>query len=280
MAGQAKPPKDGADGHAFSQGDSAEIEQRARLNTPKIYEILRREGEEEMERPAVSLWWSGVAAGLSMSLSLLTQTVLQSHLPDTAWRPLVTSLGYTTGFLVAVLARHQLFTENTITAVLPVASELTLRNLLRMGRLWGVVLAANFAGTLAAALFYFYAPVIDPGLRGAMLEIAHHALEPAPAAMFFKAIGAGFIIAAMVWLMPSAQTTQLHVIVLMTYLIAAAGFAHIVAGSLEAFMLVLDGRLALWPMLSGFVAPTLAGNIIGGTLLFALISYGQVAKEM
>jgi formate/nitrite transporter FocA (FNT family) len=245
-----------------------------------IYEILRREGEEEMDRPVTSLIWSGVAAGLSISFSLVAQGVLQSHLPDTPWRTLITSMGYTTGFLIAVLARHQLFTENTITAVLPVVVRLSLPNLARMGRLWGLVLAANLIGTLIAALFCTYTPVISPDLRAAMLQISGHSIGQAPVDVFFKAIAAGFLIAAMVWLLPSAATAQFHVIFLMTYLIAVGGFAHVIAGSFEAFMLVADGRLQVWPMVTGFEAPVLLGNIIGGTMLFSLISYGQVAKEM
>jgi formate/nitrite transporter FocA (FNT family) len=33
-------------------------------------------------------------------------------------------------------------------------------------------------------------------------------------------------------------------------------------------------------MLGAFVAPVLVGNIIGGTALFALLSYAQVMKEI
>ena len=92
-----------------------DIEDRARLRTPVIYEIVRREGETEMDRPVISLWWSGVAAGLSISFSLLAQAVLWMHLPATPWRPLVSGFGYSVGFLIVVLARQQLFTENTVT---------------------------------------------------------------------------------------------------------------------------------------------------------------------
>ncbi len=245
-----------------------------------IYEILRREGEEEMDRPATSLLWSGLAAGLSISFSLIAEGVLRSHLPDTPWRPLITSLGYTIGFLIAVLARHQLFTENTITVVLPVVARPSLQNLARMGRLWGLVLIANLAGTLLAALFCTFTPVFSPDLRGAMLEISRHSIAHAPLDVFVKAIAAGFLIAAMVWLIPSADTAQFHVILVMTYLIAIGGFAHVVAGSFEAFMLVANGQLQIWPMITRFEAPALLGNIIGGTALFSLISYGQVAREM
>jgi formate/nitrite transporter FocA (FNT family) len=98
--------------------------------------------------------------------------------------------------------------------------------------------------------------------------------------MFFKAISAGFIIAAMVWLIPSAEAAQFWVITLMTYLIAAGGFVHIVAGSVEAFLLVVNGELGIGRMVIDFMVPTLLGNIVGGTALFALISYAQVMKEI
>ena len=66
----------------------------------------------------------------------------------------------------------------------------------------------------------------------------------------------------------------------MTYLIAIGGFAHIIAGSFEAYMLLLNGQFAVGQMVTGFAAPVLLGNIIGGTVLFTLIAYGQVAKEV
>jgi formate/nitrite transporter FocA (FNT family) len=65
-----------------------------------------------------------------------------------------------------------------------------------------------------------------------------------------------------------------------TYLIVIAGFTHIVAGSVEAFLLVLNGQFGLGQMLADFTVPVLLGNIIGGTALFAVISYAQVMKEM
>ena len=115
-----------------------EIEEVSDLSTPRtpvIYEVVRRLGEEEMERPATSLWWSGVAAGLSISFSLLAQAILKTHLPDAAWTELISSLGYCVGFLIVILGRQQLFTESTITVVLPVLKDFTWQNLFNMGRL-------------------------------------------------------------------------------------------------------------------------------------------------
>jgi formate/nitrite transporter FocA (FNT family) len=264
----------------ISGREADDVKELSSPRTPVIYEVVRKLGDEEMDRPIFSLWWSGVAAGLSISFSLLTQAILQSHLPDASWRLLFTSLGYCVGFVMVVLSRQQLFTENTITAVLPVVANPTVANLWRLLRLWSVVLAANMAGTFVAALLCTVTPVLSPELKAAMLDIAGHITHHSWMEMAVRAIASGFLIAAMVWLLPSAEAAQFHVIVMITYLIAAAGFMHIVAGSVEAFFLALNGYLAVQPMITHFFVPVLIGNVIGGTALFALIAYAQVVKEI
>lgn len=256
------------------------VEERTSPPTPVIYEVVRRHGDEEMQRPAVSLWWSGVAAGLSISFSLLAQAILNLRLPDTSWSPLVSSLGYSVGFVIVILSRQQLFTENTVTVVLPVMAKPTPRNLLYLGRMWSIVLAANLTGTLFAALLCHYTPVVGDDLRAAMVEIGRHMLESSPTVMFFKAVSAGFLMAAMVWALPGSGTASLPVIVIMTYLIAIGGFAHIVAGSMEAFLVVAAGDLGPGSLVARFLAPTLIGNVVGGTGLFALLAHAQVMKEL
>jgi formate-nitrite transporter family protein len=269
-----------SNGEPITEPEVEKVEERSRPRTPVIYEVVRRLGEEEMVRPVVSLWWSGVAAGLSISFSLLSQAILNLHLPDTQWRPLISSFGYSVGFVIVVLARQQLFTENTITVVLPVMACFTAKNLARLARMWGIVLAANLAGTLVAASFCTLTPVMGPELRESMLGISRGILEYGWIELFFRGISAGFLIATMVWLIPSAATAQFYVVVLMTYLISIGNFAHIIAGSMEAFMLVVNGEAELWRIIQGFLAPVLLGNIAGGTVLFAVISYAQVMKEI
>jgi formate/nitrite transporter FocA (FNT family) len=256
------------------------IEERSIPRTPVIYDVVRRYGEEEMSRPLTSLWWSGLAAGLSMSFSLLAEAIVRMYLGEGGWQTLVVSLGYPLGFVMVVLGRQQLFTENTITVILPVMAEPSSRNFVRAGRMWAIVLAANLAGTLFAALFCTFAPVIDPELRNAMLAVSAHAMQHAWLEMLFRGITAGFLMAAMVWLIPSADTAQFYVIVLITYVIGVGDFPHIVAGSVESFLLVANGQLGVGSMLGGFTLPVLLGNMIGGTALFALLSYAQVMKEI
>lgn len=178
---------------------------------------------------------------------------------------------------MVVLSRQQLFTESTVTAVLPVVAKLTRANLLRLARLWSVVLLANMAGTLIAALLCTFTPVLTPDLKTAMLDIAGQILNHSWLEMLFRAIASGFLIATMVWLIPGAEAAQFHVMVAVTYLIAAAGFMHVVAGSVEALFL---GHLGVLPMVTDYFVPVLAGNIIGGTALFALIANAQVMNEI
>ncbi len=112
-----------------------------------IHEIVRDQGEEELERSFGGLAWSGIAAGLSIGFSFLTQATLQARLPDAAWRPLVSGFGYSVGFLIVILGRQQLFTETTLTAVIPVLTRRDMRTLLLALRVWLVVLSANLAAT-------------------------------------------------------------------------------------------------------------------------------------
>jgi formate-nitrite transporter family protein len=273
--------------HSIATLNAAKIDEKAdRVEetttplTPVIYETVRRSGEQEMSRPSWSLAWSGVAAGLSISFSLLAQAILRQHLPDAPWRELVAALGYPVGFVMVVLARQQLFTESTITVILPLIAQPTRRHFLSAGRLWAIVLSANLVGTGLAALFCALTPVLDPPLLEQMHIISRHAMAHEFWPMLLRGVGAGYLMAATVWLMPAAGPAQFQVVVLMTYLIGVGGFAHIVAGSLEAYLLLLSGELGPAAALSGFALPALLGNIIGGSALFAMMAYAQVRHEI
>ena len=273
--GQGKRPLKGID-----KQEIRDIEEMSSPRAPVIYEVVRRLGDEEMERPITSLWWSGVSAGLSISFSLLAQAILEMHLPDTPWRLLVAGFGYCVGFLMVILGRQQLFTESTITAVLPVLSKVSWQSIWGMARIWLIVLIANLTGTLFAAMFCTFTPVLPADLLAGMLKISSALLSLGWWNMAFRGVTSGFLIAAMVWMIPSAENAKFLVITLMTYLIAIGGFTHIVAGSMEAHMLVLNGEWEWWQMLGQFLLPVLLGNMIGGTALFALISYAQVMEEI
>jgi formate/nitrite transporter FocA (FNT family) len=268
------------DQRGISEHEVEDIEELSTPRSPVIYEVVRRLGDEEMERPLTSLWWSGLAAGLSISFSLLAQGILHAHLPDAPWRLPIEAFGYSVGFLIVVLGRQQLFTESNITVVLPVLKELTPYNVWRMTRLWVIVLVANLAGTLFAAVFSTYFPVVPQELYASMLAISREMARLTWWQMCFHGVTSGFLIAAMVWMLPTAESAKVAVITLMTWLIAVGGFTHVIAGSMEAYLLVFAGDWEWWRFITSFFIPVLIGNMVGGTALFALISYAQVMEEI
>lgn len=267
-----------------AEGLSEREKDKVRDEVPKraavVYEIIRVQGETELTRPFSALWWSGVAAGISIGLSFLTQAALSAQLPQSEWTPLVAKLGYAVGFLVVILGHQQLFTENVLTAVLPVISRKSVDWLKRMLRLWGVVLAANVFGCFIFALFVAKLPIVDGDMTGALNQIVRHLMENTPWEMFVKGIGAGWMIAALVWIISSSEGAEFLVITLLTYLIALFGLTHIVAGTAEAIYGVLQGLITIEKAVLGFFLPTLAGNIFGGTILFSVLSYAQVREEI
>jgi formate/nitrite transporter FocA (FNT family) len=256
------------------------VEEEQGLSAPAIYETIRREGDEELERPGLSLALSGLMAGIAIGFSVVGEAMLRAYLPDQPWRHLVESFGYTFGFVIIIMARLQLFTENTMSPVLPLLVAPSWGAAGRTLRLWGIVLAANLAGCLLFAATLVGARPVPAEVFDAALGISHHMMELDVTQMFVRGIFSGWLIAALVWMLPSAKSAKLWVIVLMTYIIAAGSFTHVVAGSVEAFMLVLHGDLGLARMVLEFFLPVLAGNVAGGTLVFAVLSYGQIAHEI
>lgn len=245
-----------------------------------VHEVVRAQGEEELDRPVLSLLLSGFAAGLAISFSLLTQAFLHARLPQTASSELVEGLGYPVGFIIVVLGRLQLFTESTVTPVLPVVSRPSARNLVRLLRLWGLVLAANLLGTLLVAWLCAHSLIVSPVHRGDMIELARELVFHDALTTFYHGIPAGFLVASIAWILPNARGSEVLLVTVIAYIIGIGGFSHVVVGSTKAWMLWLGGEVSLTHALIGLLLPSLLGNILGGTGLFALLAHGQVRHEL
>jgi formate/nitrite transporter FocA (FNT family) len=165
-------------------------------------------------------------------------------------------------------------------AVLPLANAWSWRNLVRTLRLWVLVFLANMAGTLAVAIILPHAGLVTGPELDAMQNIAGVLKELTPLSAFTRGIPAGFILATIAWLMPNARGQEIWVVTLLTYIVSIAGFSHVIAGSAEAWLLVMTGHASFGFALFGFILPALCGNIIGGTGLFAVLAHAQVRSEL
>ena len=264
----------------LNKAERETIEKRKSPAARVVHEVIRQQGIEELERPTASLLWSGVAAGVVIWLSLIAQAALELRLPDSPWKPAIASLGYSVGFVVVILGRLQLFTESTIVAVLPLATNVSWANLGRTLRLWGLVFAANMVGTLAVAAILPHTGLVTGEQLSAMLQISSHLTEMTPLDAFQRGIPAGFILATIAWLLPNARGQEIWVVTLLTWIISLASFSHVIAGSAEAWLLTTTGQASVWFAIFGFILPALAGNIVGGSGLFAVLAHAQVRSEL
>ena len=245
-----------------------------------IYRAIRSDGDNALAMTSAELAWSGLAAGLSMSFSLAAEGVLRSHLPDAEWRPLVAKFGYTIGFLIVILGRQQLFTEQTLTAMLSLFSkerhEGTLGN---VARLWTIVLIANLVGSAIFAAAALWTPAFTHEMRLAFAEIGHEALNPGFVSNFVRAIFAGFLIATMVWLLPGSGESRMWIVIIIAWVVGIASLTHVIAGSAETLFVVFRGERAMSDYLLNFLLPAFLGNSIGGVALVAALAHAQHAPE-
>lgn len=245
-----------------------------------IHDIIREDGERELERSINALAWSGFGAGLSMGFSFLVLAVIRAYLPDSPWRILVSGFGYTTGFMIVVLGRQQLYTESTLTAVLPVLTKRTVASVLKMLRLWAVVLLANIVGTFLFSWLMSVPDLFNSEVTVSLTAVGQEALKDPFWPMTIKAMLAGWLIALMVWLMPSAGQSRLLLVLILTYTVAISHFSHLIAGSVEVAYLVVTGQISLWHYIGHFFIPTFLGNTVGGTSLVALLNHAPVREEL
>jgi formate-nitrite transporter family protein len=271
--------RDGAGGGAapdLREHEAAEVEGRGAPRPVVVYEVIRREGEEELRRTWSALAWSGLAAGLSMGFSLVAQGLIRSRLPDAPWRPLIVNFGYSIGFLIVILGRQQLFTENTLTPILPLLNKPSGGTLWRVARLWAVVLTTNLIGAFLFAWVVGHTAVFRPAVRDAFTAIGQEAMDGAFWTILLRAIFAGWLIALMVWLLPGAETSRPMIIIILTFLVGLGGLAHIVAGAVEVFYVLTTGAASWAHGIGGWLVPTLIGNCIGGLSLVAALNHAQV----
>ena len=175
---QAMPA--GADSPHLDSRESDQAASDAPIRALVIHEVLRDEGEFELRRPPAALLWSGLAAGLSMGFSFLVLALLYAYLPDQPWRRALASFGYSVGIVIVVLGKQQLFTETTLTAMLPVLLRPRWISVGILLRMWSIVLIANIAGTLVFALLLSRQDLFAPEVRDSLSATAAVSVHGAP----------------------------------------------------------------------------------------------------
>jgi len=251
-------------------------EEGTRFTANEIHEHILKEAEGELERPVSELSLSGLAAGLSIGFSFLAVALVAGHMPP-EHHAIAAALVYPVGFIYVVLARHQLFTENTLEPVIPLLEQRDAKTLKQVLRLWAIVLPANLIGAALFAFVLARTQTIEPSLHSSLMETAREATKGTASVIFLKAIWAGWLVALMAWVIASTHETiaQILLVWLTTAPIAGLGFKHSIAGATEAFYRAWTGDAPFSAMMTQFEIPALLGNIVGGVVLVALVNHGQ-----
>jgi formate/nitrite transporter FocA (FNT family) len=280
------PPPKSADAKAaepsnpFGKKSVRQPETGTRLSALEIHENIRAPAVEELERPASSLLFSSLAAGMLIGFSFLASGFASYYAPE-PYKHALASMAYPLGFVFVIMGRSELFTENTLEPVIPLLHKRdgkTLRQLLRM---WGLLIIGNLVGAAILGWLLGTTTMIEPTLHPSLQKIAADAAQGGFGEVFYKAIFGGWLIALLAWLLASTvdSIAQLFLIWVTTAPIAAFHFRHSIAGSVEVFYRAASGAAGWVEMLGGFVVPALIGNAIGGVILVALFNYAQVAEE-
>jgi formate-nitrite transporter family protein len=244
-----------------------------------IYEQVAKNARQELDRDAFSLLVSGLAGGMGMGLTALATAIAAALLGNSGAAQFIVHTLYPIGFIVVILGRSQLFTENTL---YPVALVLTERGHVRDTiRLWALVLPSNICGALLFALLVTKTGAIKPEFVTSMAQIGVMASGGSIWSIFWSAVIGGWIIAMVAWLVSASHsiTGSVALIWLLTFVVGLGGFAHCIATSGEILAAVLTHQLGVLDY-TRWIVPAVAGNICGGVLLVTLLEYGQTNADM
>jgi formate/nitrite transporter FocA (FNT family) len=251
-----------------------------RASAVEIHENILRPAKQELLRPAAALFWSSLASGMVIGFSFLASAFAAYTAPGPyahAWA----SVAYPLGFIFVIMARSELFTENTLGPVIPFLERRDRKTFRQLLRIWALLLIGNLLGAAIFGITLAQTPIVEPGMDAELLRIAGEATSGGFGQVVWSAVFGGWLIALLAWLLGSTRSTpaQIMLIWLCTFPISALRFRHSIAGSVEAFYRASLGDASWLAMLGDFVVPAVIGNAIGGVLLVALLNYSQVAAD-
>ena len=255
--------------------EGASQKQLSRPSAEEIYRQVICNAREELKRSTTSLAISGFAGGTFMGLSALGTAIALAELGTNPIPSFCARMFYPLGFIVVILGRAQLFTENTLYPVALVFAERG--HVWRTLRLWATVLPMNVLGALAFAMLISYTDAVQPHIRDSVVQLGMDALASHPGAIFWGGVMGGWIIALMAWLVSGSHsiTGSVMIIWMLTFVVGLGGFSHCIATSGEIFAAILTHH-APWLSYPKWFFLAVAGNISGGVGMVTVLEYGQV----
>ena len=246
-------------------------------NYNDIISTVLHEGETMFGLQNKTVFLSAIIAGLEIGFSYLLICSLYSFWSGTLTDGTIFklfSIVYPVGFIMVIVGKSALFTEQTSIVALPVLNGQ--RSILHLLRIWSTVILGNIIGGIIFALFISYmGPHLNLFTHETMTKIGEHIINYDSLVIFFSAVTAGWLMGLLTWLLSSIvnSITRLVLIFMITAIIGFGGFHHSIVGNIEVFGAWLYSDTISFLDYIKFLGLTLTGNGIGGAVVVALFKY-------
>lgn len=246
----------------------------------KYSDIISRvihEGEEIFKLKNKAVVLSALIAGLEIGVSYFLVCALYFLLTgkiaeDSIFK--LFSVVYPVGFILVIVGKSALFTEQTSVLALPVLNEQ--RGILELLRVWGLVILGNIiGGILFTAFIGLLAPDLGLFTHQTMVIVGEHVIHHKAWVIFLSAVVAGWLMGLLNWLLNSSvnSLTRIILIFMITGVIGFGGFHHSIVGNIEVFgALLYSNHITFFDYL-WFLCLALSGNGIGGAVVVGLFKY-------
>jgi formate/nitrite transporter len=226
--------------------------------------------------PLLSLALLGVLAGAFVGLGAMIFTLVASDagLGFAATR-LLGGLGFSLGLVLVTVAGAELFTGNNLLAMAWADGCVSTRQLLRN---WAVVCAANFAGAAGLALLVWLtgqAALNDGNVGRTAVRIAVAKAQLPMAEAFFRGVLCNMLVCMAAWMALAGRSVVDKAVAIVFPITAfvAAGFEHSIANMYFMPLGILLGAPLGAADIARNLVPVIAGNLVGGSVLVALVYY-------
>ena len=231
-------------------------------------------GVAKARLPLLTLALLGVLAGAFIGLGALMFALVAS---DTtlgfAASRLLGGLAFCVGLALVTVAGAELFTGNNLLAMAWASGRVSTTEVLRN---WAVVCAANFVGAAGLATLVWlsgHAGLNQGAVGRAVIRIATAKAQLPVGQAFFNGVLCNVLVCMAVWMALGGRsvTDKLLAIVFPITVFVAAGFEHSIANMYYfPLAMMLGAPLSAGDMLRNLL-PVIAGNIIGGSVLVAMV---------
>jgi formate/nitrite transporter len=222
--------------------------------------------------PLLSLVMLGILAGAFIGLgALYSVIVFADPTLGLAAKRVLGGAVFSLGLVLVVVAGAELFTGNNLLAMAWAQGTVSTRDVLRN---WAVVCVANFIGAAGLALCVFLSGHAD-GYARTYLDIAAAKSALPFWAAFFRGVLCNVLVCMAVWMTLAGRSVTDKVLAVLFPISAfvAAGFEHSIANMylFPLAMLLAESSDVSWLWTN--LVPVIAGNLVGGSVLVALVYY-------